>query len=413
MKKICESIRCTACHACLNICKHHAIEFYADNIGYLYPHVNEDLCTDCGMCVKTCPINRPVELHHPQKVFAARNKDKLLLKSCASGGISTLLSRSAIANGGIAYGCIAPNYRETFHTRADTIEKVMPMQGSKYVQSIIGNIFEDVKKDLRDGKEVTFIGVPCQIAGLKNFLGKKYQNLLTIDLVCHGVSSQKLLSDNVQDVFRKYNKECKDIQLTFRKKFNGSDETINVKYGLWFDNGKEQNAGIPLYESDIPNNNYIAGFISELILRENCYDCQYAQESRVGDITLADFWGLKSTSSVSKKDGVNLVLVNTEKGQEAFSKIENQIEMEERFLKEAVLGNGRLSHPSIRPKERNSFLSEYANGHEAAYKKALKSYRTNHKKRQIKNKVIVQLRKSKMILSLYNWLKYSVLNNVQ
>lgn len=406
MKIICESQYCTACYACLNTCQHGAIEFYADNMGYLYPHVNEDLCVDCGMCMKTCPINHPVELHHPQKVFAARNIDKMLLNSCASGGISTSLCRSIILDGGVVYGCIAPNYRETYHTRADSIEQIAPMQGSKYVQSIIGDIFRDVKKDLREGKEVIFTGVPCQVAGLKNYLGKYYKNLLTVDLVCHGVSSQKYLYENVQDIFNKYNMDCKDVKLCFRRKFDGPEDSINIRYGLWFDNGLGQNAGIPLSESDMPYNNYIAGFMSELILRENCYACQYAQENRIGDITLADFWGLKSSSSVLKKDGVNLVLVNTEKGQEFFSKIENQIEKEERTLKEAVMGNGRLSHPSKRPKEKDSFISEYANGHEEAYNKALKKYRKDYKRLQIKLKIVTRLRKSKLILNLYNWLKY-------
>ena len=153
-----------------------------------------------GLCAKTCPVNHPVELRTPLRACAAVSRDEADLMSSASGGASSLLAQETLRRGGIVYGCAMESYRDIRHVRIDRAEDAWKIKGSKYVQSRIGEIYKQVRADLQAGREVMFSGTPCQVAGLRNYLRKAYPNLLLVDLVCHGVPSQKLLRDNIQSV---------------------------------------------------------------------------------------------------------------------------------------------------------------------------------------------------------------------
>ena len=245
METICEKEKCTACAACMNICAHNAITMEAySSLGYVYPVIDASKCVDCGLCAKTCPANNPIGLHKPLKAFAAISKNHDDLMTSASGGASSVLCQTILKRGGIVYGCVQRNYKDIAHRRISSYEDYTLMKGSKYVQSNIGYIYRDVKADLNNGKEVLFTGTPCQIAGLKAYLRKDYERLYLVDLVCHGVPSQKLLREDVESLLKDYpNADRSKICVEFRqkkrqrqKKFEPSWGTF-ISYGVFGDGG--------------------------------------------------------------------------------------------------------------------------------------------------------------------------------
>lgn len=387
MEEICEKKKCTACAACLNVCPKGAIRMVEEGAaGYLYPAIDPVLCIDCGLCAKTCPVNHPVELRTPLRACAAVSRDEADLMSSASGGASSLLAQETLRRGGIVYGCAMESYRDIRHVRIDRAEDAWKIKGSKYVQSRIGEIYKQVRADLQAGREVMFSGTPCQVAGLRNYLRKAYPNLLLVDLVCHGVPSQKLLRDNVERVLAESGVAGGNYQVTFRRK---GRQTSDLRYGVFL-----AEDAIPVVNGrwvDFPSNDYIAAFMAGLIFRENCFTCPYARPERGSDITVADFWGLQPCS-VPKGCGVSLMLTSTEKGEKLLDAVREKALMEERPVAEAVRGNGQLQVPSRRPKERDAFLAEYASSPEQAYRKHLRRYRREQRVRKVKGSVIEAIR---------------------
>ena len=393
MEQICEDSKCTGCSACMNICPKGAIRIVEKSVGgYIYPVIDPSLCINCGLCEKTCPANYPVSLHSPLKAYAAISRDENDLMSSASGGASSMLAQEILRKGGAVYGCGQTNYRNIGHMRIGRVEDLWKIKDSKYVQSRIGMIYSEVKNDLNSGRQVMFTGTPCQIAGLRNYLHKDYANLLLVDLVCHGVSSQKLLYDNIRDMMAKSRTTEGDYLLSFRQKRIRTSTTkdISHKYGVFLK--KDSVPVICGKKSDFPYNNYITAFMSGLILRENCFTCPYANSKRTSDITIADFWGL-GPCRVPSDRGVSLILVNTNKGINAVKAITPYAHIEERPVCEAILGNGRLKSPTKRPDERDRFMNQYATSPQQAYAKNLRSYRKKIYKRVIKAFIIKYIRK--------------------
>lgn len=245
MTNICDINKCTGCSACMNICNHNAIHMdESEPFGYIYPTINSEKCVECGLCAKICPVNTPIKLNEPIKAFSAVTRDHEDLMSSASGGASSVLSQVILKRGGIVYGCVQRNYKDIAHRRIDRYEDYPLTKGSKYVQSNIGYIYRDVKDDLRQGKEVLFTGTPCQIAGLKAFLRHDYENLYLIDLVCHGVPSQKLLREDVELLLKDYPKVDKNkIHVEFRHKKRGCQERFEPDWGTFISYGVFNNGG--------------------------------------------------------------------------------------------------------------------------------------------------------------------------
>ena len=384
MIDICEKDKCTGCGACMNVCAHNAISLTEQGVcGYIYPEIDQDKCIDCGLCVKTCPVNTPVKLNAPLKAFAAISKDHHDLMTSASGGASSVLVNSVLNKNGIVYGCVQRNYKNISHERIDKIEDAHLLKGSKYVQSYIGYIYRDVKEDLKTGKTVLFTGTPCQIAGLKSYLKKDYDNLILVDLVCHGVPSQKLLEEDVEYLLRDYpNADKEKIRVEFRRKKRSPgvfepDWGTFISYGV-FNGGGAKTFAHKKKKQDFLIDNYITAFMAGTIFRENCYTCSYAQNQRGSDITIADFWGLKKCA-VPTTEGVSLLLPNTQKGLMAINEFKENFIICERPVDEAINGNGQLLHPSLRPKERDVFLSTYPNNTSKAYKASLKNYKEQYR----------------------------------
>lgn len=355
--------QCTGCQGCLNVCPKDAISMKADDDGYRYPVINLDRCINCGLCEKVCPVLVPVSLSAPRKVWATKAKNNEVNRTSASGGLITLAATHVLQKGGVVYGCWLECYNHITHIRIDSPEEVSKIQGSKYVHSDISFSFRDVLKDLKEGRMVLFTGTPCQIAGLKGYLRKPFDNLITIDIVCHGVPPMKMLEEEVRGNKAVAGVDPKDIQVDFRWKTispDGMPEKLN--YGIRTRVKKEGEYHVVSERNDIQSP-YMRCFQTGVSLRENCFQCQYARRERTSDLTAADFWGLgkkvPSPSGMQAERGVSLVLVNSDKGERLFENIRELMEIEEHTFEEAALRNKCLSAPTAKPPFRERFLEIY------------------------------------------------------
>lgn len=352
MIELCKPKDCTGCAACVNACVKHFIEMKPDKEGFLHPHIDTEQCLECGACVKVCPVLNKVSKNPLPKVFAAFNNDTQVRSRSSSGGIFYALADRVIANGGYVVGA---SFRKGFvleHTIASTIEEVLPMMGSKYVQSHISNdLYKEILKLLRQRKEVLFTGTPCQVAACKNFIPLKYRDLLIlVDIVCHGVPSQFLF----RDYLNKLNVKLKTNIRRFNfRTFDGWGVAPSIE--------SENNSRYSLQGKE---NLYMTLFLNGYTFRESCYVCEYATKERVSDITIADFWGIGENMPFSHdtSKGVSLVLVNSKQGEHLIESIENIITIEERSLDEAIRVNMNLRKPSSRPCYRDN-VYQYALNH--------------------------------------------------
>lgn len=338
MVDICDKSLCTGCHACINICGKKAISMQPDSLGFLYPQIDTSLCVDCGLCVKVCPVNHPPKAVYPTQVYAVQSADMADLMSSTSGGAASVFSQYMISQGGVVYGCSGSDITHICHKRIENHADLHQLKGSKYVQSNIGYVFQQVRCDLKSGRKVLFIGTPCQIAGLRNFLRTDYDGLVTVDLVCHGVPSQQLLLD---DVKKKCNLREKNV-VSFRKK--GEKET-DLKFGVYVKASDSWS-----YSKNYPKDSYIMGFMQGLFYRNSCYSCRWAAPKRCSDITIGDFWGLGELKNckIEKGRGVSEVLLNSVKGISFIEECKFLLHYEQRKVQEAIVGNGQLQYPSKR-----------------------------------------------------------------
>lgn len=351
---ICPEKDCTGCFACMNICPKNAISVGTDKMGKTIPRVDSAKCVDCRLCQKTCPANNPLVRCEPKNVYAAWSKNEQDIRLSSSGGAASVFSRKILQEGGVVFGAAVIDGMVS-HIAIENEDGIEKLRSSKYVQSDIGYAYRKVKCDLLDGKPVLFTGTPCQIAGLRNFLGKKYENLYTVDLICHGTPPNSYLREHLASVLGKH-KEWDRV--TFRGEHN---------YILTVYRGNQI-----IYQKSNELDTYFRSFLNGLIFRENCYSCLYANEKRVGDITVADFWGIDRKKMEHPYDGrISLVLINTERGERLFDKVKDNMIWEKHTLAEAMSSEQtNLHHPSIPHKDRALFEAIYIKqGFETAVKK--------------------------------------------
>lgn len=349
MTKLCQRELCTGCGACFNACPRDSIKMIlSSREGFLYPLLNNSTCADCGLCSKVCPILTSPSKYDEPDVYAAWNMDDSIRQSSSSGGMFLTLAQKIIEQGGVVYGVVISKDGTVYHNRTDSVAGLKPMQGSKYVQSDTRYSFKEALNDLKHGLPVMYTGTPCQIAGFRGLLGKRrFDNLLLVDIVCHGVPSNALF----KDYLKKLDAEWADIpdksSFIFRE-LDAWGYAPSVK----LTDGKRHR--IPS-EKDA----YMKNFLASYTFRESCYNCQFANIPRISDLTIADFWGIGAEKPFSEntKKGCSLVLVNNEKGRCAIRGIENEIFLEKRTLEEAKAVNHQLYRPSIRPKLRNNMYS--------------------------------------------------------
>lgn len=342
---------CFGCKACELICGHNAIEMIPNEEGFYYPELDCEKCINCGLCERVCPVMHPDSIiQNLGCSYVAQNRDKAVLKRSSSGGVFNRIAMSILDNGGVVYGVAFNEEFKTVNIRIDNIEDIHLIMGSKYVQSDIQSTYRQVREDLRNGVQVYFSGTPCQIAGLRLFLMKEYENLLTSDLVCHGTPSQKIFSTTIGHLEKRY--KGKVVGYSFRDKnirgwsccsssFIKSGEKIKyIKYS------KEMEA-------------YFNAFSQGALMRRACYECPFAQSRRTGDITLADFWGVRTKMPDFENitSGVSLILVNSIKGKIIIESIKDSMVLEEIPLKWAQDTNHNLVGPTPENIMRNQTYS--------------------------------------------------------
>lgn len=290
----------------------------ADSEGFLYPKVNEADCIDCGLCEKVCHELHPYEDREPLKVYAAINKDEEVRLKSSSGGIFYLLAEKTITEGGVVFGARFDEQWQVVIDYAETMEGVKAFMGSKYVQARMSIAYADAKRFLTEGRKVLFSGTPCQIAGLHHYLRKPYDNLLSVDIICHGTPSPKVWGRYLDEVVTAGRKAINDVQ--FRNKRNGWKAfNFTMEY-----NKDEKSVSLCSHHQQ---NHFMRVFLRDMILRPSCYQCQAKSGRSHSDITIADFWGINTEMPEMDDDkGTGLVLLNTEKGQTAldWSKINHK-----------------------------------------------------------------------------------------
>ncbi|WP_051688102.1 Coenzyme F420 hydrogenase/dehydrogenase, beta subunit C-terminal domain [Desulfofalx alkaliphila] len=349
-KELKEKKDCMGCHACENICPTNSTSMETDEEGFLYPSVDYSLCIKCNKCANVCPIiNRKQVFNDPIAYSCINNDEKIRLDS-SSGGIFTLIAEQVIDQGGVVFGASFNNEFEVEHSFVETKRILWKLRGSKYVQSKIGDSYKQAKEFLQSGREVLFTGTPCQIAGLKNFLGESYTNLFMIDIICHGVPSP--------DVWRKYVK--------FREKFAGSPaKRIAFRRK---DDGWKQYSVLFLFKNNteylqnLRKDLYMRAFLKDVCLRPSCYHCKFKGLNRQSDITLADFWGIQNILPEMNDDkGTSLLFINSKAGQVLFDEIKDGMMYQEVDIQEAVKYNSAaIKSVHFNPK-RDAFMSEKDN----------------------------------------------------
>ena len=380
--EICKKEDCTGCLACMNICPKDAISCGLDEYDKTVPVIDQEKCVECGMCRRVCPVCMSGNFRQPEECYAAWAKDEEERKECSSGGIATELSKAVIRDGGIVYGAAFDEELTLCHKAARTEKDLQALKGSKYVQSYVGFSYREIKELLKKGKKVLFLGTPCQVAGLRSYLGREEKNLLMIDLICHGTPPVEYLKAHVKSIDR----EERASDLTFRGKYNF--------FLTLYEKGKV------FYSEKSEKDYYFLGFLKGLIYRDNCYTCRYATQKRCSDITIGDFWGLDRSTLAHPYEGrISTVLINTENGKAAWEKYRELFICEKRNVQESVEGNAQLRKPSICHPDREQFRTVYR-----ATKSFEKAVRTSGMKKEIrKNRIkdiycIRLLRKLKMRL---------------
>ena len=311
--------KCTGCRCCEKVCPVNAIQMIENKEGFIEPRIIEEKCINCGLCFKRCPQLHDVYIKNKLeniKILAAKSKDINNQKSSSSGGIFSVLATYILKQEGIVYGCAFNSELIAEHIRISNTSEIYKLKGSKYVQSNTKNTFSLCKQDLENNKKVLYSGTPCQIAGLKSFLGKEYDKLITVDLLCHGVPSPMLLKKYIQFLEEKNN--AKIINIEFRNK-EKAYWGLGYKIKVTFENNKTK-----FFNGD--EDIYTNAFTQGSTLREACYNCGYTNLCRQGDITLGDFWGVEKTyPKLYDKNGISLLLVNTDKGNKIIELLNNSL----------------------------------------------------------------------------------------
>lgn len=337
--ELCKYDVCTQCYACLTTCPKDCILMIEAKEGFVVPNIDRERCVECGACVKAChQLNKEVIYQKPIKTYACWTKNLSDREKSSSGGAFSVVARKILKENGIVYGATMGEDLQVRHIGVEKMEDIILLQGSKYLQSYLGEIYKQVKKELNSGRKVLFTGTPCQVAGLLSFLPKSYNNLFTCDLVCHGVPSQKAFDVYIDKIGIKG--KCKEFNFRFTK-------------GWGFQLSTDKGVLSP------KKSYYLRAFNRGLMFSEACYSCAYAKPERVSDITLADYWGLgliKPFNHPTHK-GISCLLVNNEKALNLLNDCP-ELEFEERPFEEAVEGNHNLSHVSSKPKGRDTYYED-------------------------------------------------------
>lgn len=360
MIQITDSSKCCGCTACANICPHNAITLQPDAMGFPYPTVSLEKCTDCGLCEKVCAFHKDYDkslnLPNPE-AYAARHKDIHEVETSRSGVAFIAISDWILEHGGVVYGAGYAEHFRVIHKRAETKEECNEFKGSKYVQSDLNDVFKQVKEDLKSGKAVLFSGTPCQTSGLNSYIGKTLrENLYLADIVCHGVPSPYIWRDYISYLEAIYNDRI--YQVNFRNKQDFGWAAHKETYNFSHVGKKEETI-------------FTKMFFQHVMCRKSCAVCPFTNIHRPSDITIGDFWGWEKTDAEINKDdkGVSLILINTAKGKTLFEQIKKHLITVQAKIENCLQPN--LKHPLEESPYRDIFEQDYI---KHGFKRTLEKY---------------------------------------
>lgn len=344
---------CCGCQACKMICPTNCISMHEDERGFVYPKKDKELCIDCGMCEEVCPFIQKSRIDYDNnmefpKAYLAINKDEDILFNSASGGVFSAVTNTFCDDNFVVFGVQFDQSFNAIHTHTDSIEGTYKYRKSKYLQSDISSSYKEAEEFLKKGKKVLFTGTPCQIAGLRLYLGKDYENLLCLDLVCHGVPAQAIFNKYLN--YLEFEHGGKVTGFTFRHK------TVDEK-GIRNSRNVKMDIGSKEIIMNSKNDKYLRGFHNALFYRPSCYNCKYANPNRISDITMADFWGVdKLFPEEDVHKGVSVILVNTKKGQNIVKQLDSDMYLKETDLQYVVNRNTQLNRPTTKHKRYDDFF---------------------------------------------------------
>lgn len=339
---------CCGCTACASICSHQAIKMVPDTLGFLYPSIDLDKCTQCGLCEKVCAFNKNYDKSNNLELplsFGARHKSMQEIETSRSGAAFIALSDWILEQGGSVYGVGYTEHFKVTHKRALTKEERNEFKGSKYVQSDLNHVFLNIKEDLKQGMIVLFSGTPCQTSGLASFINPKLRkNLYLMDIVCHGVPGPFVWKDYLIYTEKRYGKQVTEVNFRDKQQFGWAAHKESFK----------------INQKTISSRIFTDLFYKHIMFRHSCGICHFTNLKRPSDITIADFWGWQKSHSTFNEDdkGCSLILVNTEKGISWWNNINHQLHHFPVQLTDCLQPN--LQHPSIVHPLRNEFENDYA-----------------------------------------------------
>ena len=346
---------CSGCGACASACPKQAIDMITDQDGFRYPKIKNSLCIGCENCIRACGLHARLGNKTEGPWFAGASKGDI--NKSASGGTFAVLAKNVISQGGCVYGAAYEHVGDQFrvcHRRVDSVDQLDPLLNSKYVQSHASSCFKDVKNCLNSKKMVFFVGTPCQVSGLRGFLKQDWPNLLTADLVCHGVPNEQMFNDQIHSYEKQYG--AKVIDFCFRDKSKGWGHSL-IRLTL------SNNRQILIPADECP---YYDMFLKKKTLRDSCYVCPYASDFRAADITLGDFWGVEisrpdvlSQNGLTTRKGISCILANNDRGRLGIQRYGKGLVVHEVSFDDIASYNDQLRHPSRLPEDRSSYLVQY------------------------------------------------------
>lgn len=350
--KFIQKNQCTGCAACANICPKQCIQMTSDREGFLYPKIIPKKCIQCNLCEQICPVNSVQKEKNIGTSYAAYHRDENIRSLSSSGGVFSVFAESIIKNSGVVFGAALDENLSVRHRRCETLEELDFLRRSKYVQSEMGDIYQQTYEVLQSGREVLFCGTPCQINGLKKYMNKKKaaeEKLLTMDFICHGVPSPQVWQDYCN--WQQKNINEKITECNFRSKVSG-----------WTHFSMELKGEKSEYSQSLEKDPYMLAFLKNICLRPSCYQCPFKGTQKVSDITVGDFWGIQNILPDWNDDkGVSLVLVNSQKGKDTFDKIKNRIYFTPVVWKDVIKYNQAYYNSPWLPAGRKRFMGRLHN----------------------------------------------------